>query len=54
MSWLLGETWGNIWVDQNVTFCGDIQKTNLEIESKLPVSEGLTPFLRFAQVFKTV
>jgi hypothetical protein len=53
MSWLLGEIWGNIRLDQNITFCGNIQKTNLEIESKLTVSEGLTPFLRFAQVFKT-
>jgi hypothetical protein len=40
-------------MDQNITFCGDIQQHNPVIELKSPVLQGLTPFLSFAQVFKT-
>ena len=46
--------WGKVWVDQNITFCGDIQKNKPDMESKLPVVQGLKPFVSFSKVLKTI
>jgi hypothetical protein len=52
MSWLLTEKWKRVWVDQNITFCGNAKQNipEIQMKQKLPVTQGLTTFLKFTQV----
>ena len=53
MSWLLGDIWEKVWVDENITYCGSIQDINPDIESNVTDFQDLKPFLTFAKVWNS-